>query len=112
MINPYPLTIVIRFVLHLIYILNSNKIIAMPKKPVNIRLDREMIEEVEKRAKAAGVSFSDFVRNAIAKEIGREDIVEELKSLIREQNKWHRRMAQGIDSIIELLKKIYPEAKN
>jgi len=82
----------------------------MPKKPVNIRLDREMIEEVEKRAKAAGVSFSDFVRNAIAKEIGREDILEELKDLIREQNKWHRRMAQGIDSIIDLLKKIYPGA--
>ena len=85
--------------------------VAMPKKPVNIRLDREMVEEVEKRAKAAGVSFSDFVRNAIAKEIGREDIMEDLKNLIREQNKWHKRMAQGIDSIIDLLKKIYPEAK-
>jgi len=86
-------------------------IIIMRKKPVNIRLDRDMIEEVEKRANAAGLSFSDFVRNAISKEIGREDILEDLKNLIREQNKWHKRMAQGIDSIIDLLKKIYPEAK-
>jgi uncharacterized protein (DUF1778 family) len=85
--------------------------VAMPKKPVNIRLDHEMVEEVEKRAKAAGVSFSDFVRNSIAKEIGRQDILEELRDLIREQNKWHRRMTQGIDSIIDLLKKLYPEAK-
>lgn len=77
----------------------------MAKKPINLRLDEELIKIIQDAAKAEGTTLTNFIRNALLKELGGPDAVTEIKELVKQQLNMYRGFMGKLDVIIDLMKK-------
>lgn len=77
----------------------------MAKKPFNVRLDDELMRQIQDAAKAGGITVSDVIRDALIKQLGKPDPVTEIKELVKLQLKMYRGFMAKLDVIIDLMRK-------
>jgi uncharacterized protein (DUF1778 family) len=77
----------------------------LAKKRINLRLDEELIKQIQDAAKAEGSTLTDFIRNTVLKELGGPDAVTEIKELVKQQLNMYRGFMGKLDVIIDLMKK-------
>jgi uncharacterized protein (DUF1778 family) len=75
------------------------------KKPINVKLDEELIKQIQDAAKTQGATLTDFVRNAIVKELRAQDALPEIRELIKQQLNMYRGFMAKLDTIIELMQR-------
>lgn len=80
------------------------------KKLYTLRLEEEMLAKIENSSRKSGTTISDFIRNAVSKELGKQDLLTELRDLMREEREDHKRITEGISTIAKIAKRVHPNA--
>ena len=78
------------------------------KKLFTLRLEEEMLAQIEDASRKSGTTISDFIRNAVSKELGKQDFLTELRDLMREEREDHKRITEGISTIVKIAKRVHP----
>ena len=80
------------------------------KKLFTLRLEEEMLARIEDASRKSGTTISDFIRNAVSKELGKQDFLTELRDLMIEEREDHKRITEGLSTIVKIAKSIHPNA--
>ena len=80
------------------------------KKLFTLRLEEEMLAQIEDASRKSGTTISDFIRNAVSKELGRRDFLTDLRDLMIEEREDHKRITEGISTIVKIAKRVHPNA--